>query len=236
MCTYWPLWALSLSSSWCKCIELPAVGPVYSLAALVITWRNTDENEWIHNTEDNLILHKKDSESSCCLWHGYAFNGHNLMIKMKQKKTFFFPLALFCCFCSPLQCAVLQFLLLMVLLSSLAQLFTTRAICCSSLTRGQVDEHSLQRTALMCMNLYCKSSVIWFWCSVLLILIKRICRCGVMYCSGRPSSLFLSAHILLLLSCFRRGSTQSVWFQRLLEETYDFSPEIIIVIKRIRCG
>lgn len=39
-------------------------------------------NEFINN-EDNLILglkkkrKKKDSESSCCLWHGYAFNGHN---------------------------------------------------------------------------------------------------------------------------------------------------------------
>lgn len=32
----------------------------------------------------------------------------------------------------------------------------------------------------------CKSSVIWLWCSVLFILIKRICRCGVMYCSGHP--------------------------------------------------
>lgn len=41
----------------CKCIELPIVGPVYSIAALVIIWRNNnDENEWIHNNEDNLIL------------------------------------------------------------------------------------------------------------------------------------------------------------------------------------
>lgn len=69
---------LSLLFLVCKCIEIPTVGPVYSLAALVITWRNNnDENEWIHNNEDNLILHKKDSDSSCCLWHGYAFNGHN---------------------------------------------------------------------------------------------------------------------------------------------------------------
>lgn len=52
--------SLSLLFLVCKCIEIPIVGPVYSLAALVITWRNNnDENEQIHINEDNLILGKK---------------------------------------------------------------------------------------------------------------------------------------------------------------------------------